>query len=1068
MNIPRLAVLVLVSLVAGPSSLPADVTRLVNLSSRAQVGTGDAIVISGFVIGPGSNKTVLIRAIGPSLSTQGVTTPLLDPTLSLHDGTGAMIASNDNWNAADAALMATVGAFTLPSGSKDAALVRTLAPGAYTALVNGVGATTGISLLEVYEWDGTSGRLINLSTRARIGTGDNLLISGLVVAGGNGTRRLLVRAVGPTLTGLQVSGALADPTLSVLNAVNGTVLSSNDNWSTPAFVGAPDAASLAAAFAVWGAFPFAAQSKDAALIADFSPGAYSINVTGVGNTTGVALVEIYDVTVEVGQPMVVTLSATKSSTHESGGDTGEFTFYRTGDTSQPLTVSYAVGGNGTAGDDYPAPSGSAMFPAYASAVSLAIVPRSDLVAEGTETVTLTLNPGAAYTLSGSSTATVSIIDAAPTLYVTTLRPPAVAASSTASGTATILLSPDNSYASVSLSFSNLSSDQTVAYVRLGNPGEVGVELVRLPAGQVEGANLAITAKGALSASDVLQALRDGRVFVSLETTNFPSGELRGAFLLGSGSQTFVAPAPAPAIDLSVITDTDAVRFLTQATFGPTKGAIDALKQQGYSAWLDAQFAEPLTSHRDAVLADFAAVNAGGQNLVNGVNTRPGQVHRQAAWWKIALTGSDQLRQRVALALSEIFVVSDINGTIANNQEGAANYYDLLARDGFGNFRTLLENVTLSPVMGVYLSHLRNARSVSATGAQPDENYAREVLQLFTIGLNQLQPDGTLKLDGSALPMPTYDQAVVSQMAKVFTGWAFSNANPTTANFRTSASNYILPMTLYSGWHDTTEKTIVGGQVLAAGRTGTQDLADTLDALFNHPNTGPFFSRQLIQRLVTSNPSPAYVYRVAQVFANNGAGVRGDLRAVIRAILTDYEARNSGVAANVGYGKLKEPLLRVTGLLRGTGVTTATGRYAINNANSQIAQAALSAPTVFNFFEPTYVQPGILAASGLTAPEYQILTATTAMSTPNYLYSFIFTTTYQGIAMDFSALLPLAAEPATLIARLNLLLAGNTLSAASQTRILTALNALPASATATDRVRTALYLIVTGAEAAIQQ
>jgi uncharacterized protein (DUF1800 family) len=438
-----------------------------------------------------------------------------------------------------------------------------------------------------------------------------------------------------------------------------------------------------------------------------------------------------------------------------------------------------------------------------------------------------------------------------------------------------------------------------------------VELLRLPAGQVDGSTWTLKAAGALSINDILQALRDGRVFVDIETTNFPAGEIRGSFILASGSQTFVVPAAPPSIDLSVVTETDASRFLTQASFGPTKTDIDALKQKGYAAWLTEQIAKPVSSHRDATTADFTANNAGGQNAVNGVNTRPGQVHRQAAWWKIALTGDDQLRQRVALAWSEILVVSDVNGTVGNWQEGAANYYDILARDGLGNFRTLLENITLSPIMGAYLSHLRNARSTSATGAQPDENFAREIMQLFTIGLSQLQPDGTLKLDGKALPIPTYNQATVTNMAKVFTGWGFYNTAPSSTNFRNTPSDYINAMTLYSTFHDVTAKTIVSGQQLAAGQTGAQDLKDTLDALFNHPNTAPFISRQLIQRLVTSNPSPAYVYRVAQIFANNGSSVRGDLTAVVRAILTDYEARSATVASHAGSGKLKEPLLRVT-------------------------------------------------------------------------------------------------------------------------------------------------------------
>lgn len=1053
----------------GATVLRAGPLRLVNLSSRAEVSTGDGVLISGFVIGPGQGSTILIRAVGPTLAGQGVRSPLGDPTLALHDASGRILATNDNWSAADAAAMATVGAFALPPGSRDAALIRTLPPGVYSVVVNGAASPTGVSLLELYELDSASGpaRLTNLSTRARIGSGENLLISGFVVSGASGTRRLLVRAAGPALAASGVSGYLVDPQLRVVNAVTGATLGTNDNWETPAESGAANAATLTALFTTWGASPFAPGSKDAALVADFPPGVYSFDVTGVGTSSGVALVEIYDVTPE-GLP-TVTLAATQATADESGGHPGEFTLTRSGDLTLPLEVTYTFGGTATVGSDYVAGTGNATFLANAATVKIPVVIQPDLLTEGTETAVLTLNPGSGYTVGAPASATVSISDQPATLYVSTLRPPASATGSTASGTATILLSADGTYASVSLAFSNLSSTETVAYLRLGSPGEVGTELLRLANGQVDSTHWNIAARGAYSAADILQALRDGRIFISLETSSFPGGELRGAFILGSGSQNFVAPASVPAPDLSTVTDTDAARFLTQATFGPTPATITALKQKGYAAWLTEQLAAPATLHRDATMADFAATNAGGQTAVNGVNTLPGQVHRQAAWWKISLTADDQLRQRVALALSEIFVVSDVNGTVNNHQEALANYYDLLARDAFGNFRTLLEDVTLSPVMGVYLSSFRNAKATSATGPQPDENYAREVMQLFTIGLNQLQPDGTLKLDARALPIPTYDQTIITAMARVFTGWAYHNTNPTTANFRNSTADWLNPMTSYASYHDVAAKTLFNGLVLPANQTGPKDLADTLDALFQHANTAPFISRQLIQRLVTSNPSPGYVYRVAQVFANNGAGVRGDLAAVVRAILTDYEARTPAVAAYAGYGKLKEPLLRVTALLRAAAVASPTSRYAIANANSQTAQSALSAPTVFNFFEPDYVSPGPLTAAGLYAPEFQILTATTAISAPNYLYNFIFTTTtYQGVNLAFTDQLPLASQSAALVDQLNLLFCANTLSTATRTRLVSALNSLPAATSATDRVRTALYLVVTSADAAVQQ
>jgi uncharacterized protein (DUF1800 family) len=1050
-------------------ALAQTVPRLVNLSSRAHVGTGDGVTIAGFVVGPGSGATVLIRAVGPSLAAHGVNGALVDPILSLHGADGSIIATNDNWDSADTATMNAVGAFPLLATSKDAAMVRTLAPGVYSAVVSGVNDTTGVGLLELYEVAATetSARLLNLSTRSYVGTGEDILITGLVVANGGGTRRLLVRAAGPALVPLHVSGALLDPTLRVLNASTGATVAANDDWGTPAFPGAADAATLNSVFSVWGATPFATGSKDAALIADFSPGLYTVNVSGVGNTTGVALLEVYDITPN--GPPVVTITATRPTADQTGNNNGEFTLSRSGDVSQPLSVTYSFGGSATVGVNYTAGTGTIIIPQNSSTVPLPVIPRPDVLGSGTKTVVLTLTASSsAYSIGSPSAATVSISDAPALMYVANLRPVGGAANSTASGTATVLLSPDLTFAYVSVTFSNLSSAETVSYLRLGSGTDVGTELVMLNSGQVDSAYWGIQASGALSSADVLQALRDGHIFVSIETTAFPGGEIRGSFILSSGSQTFTAPPSAPPLDLSVVTDSDAARFLTQATFGPTLAEITALKQKGYSTWLSEQMAKPISLHRDATMADFAANNAGGQSSVNGVNTRPGAIHRQAAWWKIALTGDDQLRQRIAFALSEILVISDVNGTVNNSQEGTANYYDLLARDAFGSFRTLLEDVTLSPMMGIYLSHLRNARATSPTGAQPDENFAREVMQLFTIGLNLLQPDGTLKLDAQALPIPTYTQTTVTEMAKVFTGWSFHNTAPTNANFRNSAADYINPMTLYSGYHDATAKTIAGGTTLPANQTGTQDLQQTLDALFNHPNTGPFICRQLIQRLVTSSPSPAYVYRVAQVFADNGSGVRGDLGAVVRAILTDYEARSSTIVANDGFGKLKEPLLRTTSLLRANNVSSSTGRFAIANANAQLEQAALSAPSVFNFFEPYYVQPGSLASAGLYAPEFEILNATTAMSSANFLYNFIFNTSYQGVTLNFTDLLPLAAQPGRLVDQINLSMAGNQMSAASKTRIVAALSALPSSTAAVDRIRNALYLVTTTSEGAIQR
>jgi uncharacterized protein (DUF1800 family) len=358
------------------------------------------------------------------------------------------------------------------------------------------------------------------------------------------------------------------------------------------------------------------------------------------------------------------------------------------------------------------------------------------------------------------------------------------------------------------------------------------------------------------------------------------------------------------------------------------------------------------------------------------------------------------------------------------------------------------------------------------------------MQLFTIGLHELNPDGTLRLDPNGQPIPTYTQDTIVQMAKVFTGWAFANsASNATANanlFRAGPSNaaYLDPMMLWPAFHDDTAKTIVGGRVLPPAQGGIKDLKDTLDTLFNHPNTGPFITRQLIQRLVTSNPSPGYVYRVSQVFANNGAGARGDLGAVVRAILTDYEARSNEVASTATFGKLKEPLLRATAMFRAFDAASNSGRINIpnpeNSGNTTLAQAAMRAPTVFNFFEPNFVLPGAVAAAGLYAPEYQILTDTTALTQANFYYQYIYANRADATpGLNLTAWLPLARTPQQLVDAVNLLLVGGAVPKAASDRMVAAITAMPAgTATSTandlERVRSAIYLAITSPQGAIQK
>jgi uncharacterized protein (DUF1800 family) len=642
------------------------------------------------------------------------------------------------------------------------------------------------------------------------------------------------------------------------------------------------------------------------------------------------------------------------------------------------------------------------------------------------------------------------------LYIANLRPEAGAVNSTASGTATLMLSPDGSTATVDILFSGLSSEETEAHLKVGSATGGNNIVVDYSSGQVIDKSWSFTPTGNFSTAAIQAALTSGNLYVEVDTTDYPSGELAGQFIFGSGSQTFTPPpAPTP-VNLSTISQVDAARFLTQATFGPTMNDIGLLMQQGYNQWIASQMALPETSHLAGTRADAASYpNTGSFPIV--------QKNREAAWWNISVNAPDQLRQRVAFALSEIFVVSDVASSLTNQPEALANYYDMLANDAFGNFRQLIQDVTLSPVMGNYLDMLRSTPANPTLGTAADENYARESMQLFTIGLNELNPDGSLQLDSTGQPIPTYTQTTIVQTANLLTGWAYYNTakNP---SFSGSAADWYDQMMLYPAFHDNTQKTIVNNVNVPANEGGAADLKIYLDTLFNHQNTGPFLARGLIERLVNSNPSPGYIYRVAQVFANNGSGVRGDLSAVIKAILLDPEARSTTLLANAGYGKLKEPILRQTALYRAFAVSTP--RFTLFNSNNTLGQTPLDSPTVFNFFLPDYVQPGSLASAGLVAPEFQITTATTALTVANNLYSSVYATT--GTVLNLSLLTAEASNPSAMVATANLLICGGNMTAATQQYILSGLAALPASTSAEQKASFVLELAVTSPDGAIQE
>ena len=1049
---------------ATAAALPAQEARLSNLATRGQTGTGANVLTAGFVVGPGPNKQVVIRAIGPTLASFGLTGVLADPFLRLiNASTGATVATNDNWLAADAATMAAAGAFALPANSKDAVIVATLPPGGYTAQISGVGDTVGLTIAEVYEVGGTGAKLVNISSRGPVGTGANQMIPGIVVAPGTGNRKFLVRAAGPALAAFGLTGTLADPQIVVTNAAGTLTYASNNDWGTPVGLGAATAAQITSLFTANGAFAFASGSKDAALTVDLSAGNYTVAVSGVGGTTGLAIVEIYDIT-PAGAPSI-TVSASIASADKSGSKPGEFTFTRAGDTTAAVNVAYSVGGSAVNGFTYAPLLGTITIPAGATSAKLALTPNPALLATGVQTAVITiLTAGNSYTIGEANTATVSITDSPATLYVSNLRPAPSISGSSATGTATILVNPAGTLASVSVSFSGLTSALTGSHLQIGPSGDFVLDL---PTGQATNVTWAFQPRGTYTSAALLEALKSGNIYVGLDTANNPSGEVRGTFIVASGAQDFTAPAAAPALPTGSPTANEAARFLTQATFGPLRTEIAAVQAQGYNAWIDAQMALPYTAHRSATVSDFRIF--GGQS-----NGGMSPANRQAAWWKNVVTAPDQLRQRVAFALSEILVISDGNSD-GLSVEGIANYYDILGNGAFGNFRTLLENVTLSPMMAIYLSSLRNSKATfDAAGVAlttPDENYAREVMQLFSVGLYLLRPDGTLKLDPTGLPIPTYNQNIVTEMAKVFTGWAYPSTDLT--RFRNAPADYYTPLQLFPAFHDDTQKSILNGVVLPAGQGGTKDLQQVLDALFSHPNTASFISKQLIQRLVTSNPTPAYVYRVAQKFEDNGSGTRGDLRAVVRAILTDYEARSSTTLTSPSFGKLREPLIRAAALLRSFGASPSSGRFisGLSNTESQLAQSALRSPTVFNFFRPDYVLPGPLAAAGLVAPEYEITDATYAISVPNFLRGFVFNvagTNPDTVVLNLSHEQSLVATPSALLDHLNQVMCGGNLTAATRTRVTTMLTALPSNTSTLERAQRAILVLATSPDGSVQK
>ncbi|MGX9782132.1 DUF1800 domain-containing protein [Janthinobacterium lividum] len=515
---------------------------------------------------------------------------------------------------------------------------------------------------------------------------------------------------------------------------------------------------------------------------------------------------------------------------------------------------------------------------------------------------------------------------------------------------------------------------------------------------------------------------------------------------------------------TTFTRQEASRFLGRATFGPNMAAIDALAASDSDAWFRAQFSKPQTLHRAYIDKLLAAEAAGGEKLTSrGFDE---------SFWQQSMRGEDQLRQRIAFALSEIFVISMQNDAIQPRVRGVAAYYDMLGHHAFGNFRNLLNDVALHPMMGLYLSHMRNQKE-TATRA-PDENFAREVMQLFTIGLYQLNADGSLKL-AAGKPIATYTRDDVVGLARVFTGWSW--AGPDLSNNRfignvADPDRDWKPMQNYPAFHSSGEKRFLG-QSISGVTSGEADLKLALDTLFNHPNAGPFFARQLIQRLVSSNPSPAYVGRVAAAFANNGNGVRGDMQAIVRAVLLDQEALAAS-GTSLRTGKLREPILRLASWIRAFDAKASNARYRIyylDDPLTGLGQGPLNPASVFSFFRPSYIPPNsALAGAGLVAPELQITSEPSVTGYLNYMQDVLDRGVGEAreIKPDYTRELALVSDTSALLDRINLLLMHGSMPASLRGQILTAINgvSIPAAtasnaaqvATAqANRVKLAIFL-----------
>jgi uncharacterized protein (DUF1800 family) len=505
------------------------------------------------------------------------------------------------------------------------------------------------------------------------------------------------------------------------------------------------------------------------------------------------------------------------------------------------------------------------------------------------------------------------------------------------------------------------------------------------------------------------------------------------------------------------TAAEASRFLAQASLGADRLQIARVQSLGYAGWLDEQFALPPSATRVSWLMgkgyDALGVNNAYKNGFTGFDP---------SHWQKLMASPDTLRQRVTMALSEIVVVSLLGLSGGWRQFAGASYLDLLETHAFGNYRALLQDISTHPTMGQYLTFLGNVKFNATTGALPDENYARELMQLFSIGLLQLNLDGTPKLVGGR-PQETYTLDDITGLARIFTGWDSdtSGTGTTTPAYRTRA------MVQVASRHETGASSFLGSSV-PSGLDGAASLGAALDIIYAHPNVAPFISRQLIQRLVTSNPSPAYVQRVATRFLDDGAGVKGNMKAVLKAILLDDEARSSTSLSAPGFGKLREPVLRFVGWARAYGATSPSDAWAVGDTSdpsTRLGQSPLRSPTVFNFFRPGYVPPNsAIGAAALVAPEFQITNESSVVGYVNFMQTVV-SNGIGDIKGDYTALQALADDAQALLDEVNLVLAAQQLSASTLALMKSALDGMPSGTVAarSNRIQAALVMALASPE-----